>query len=190
MSPRRTAPVDPGAAGVAERRAVAVLTALALLTTLGGCTVSRSPSQSSPTPTAGEPTPAEVKAAVQRRERQIAELVPAELVDRIRSLERGSFLGCVDGRASWSGRTWVYLHDADRVRSAVEAIGRALDDAGEGTVTSRVDASGDRAYTLTLPGNEQYLIGPGPTSDPTVIWIDSFSRCVALPAGVLRGDSY
>lgn len=164
--------------------------AIAVLTALGGCAVIQPPSPPTPTRTPGEPTIAEVKAGVQRREHQIADLVPAELVDRTRSLDEGSFLGCADGRQSWTGRTWVYLHDADQVRPAVEMIRRALVEAGDGVVSIRTDAAGDRGVTLTLPHDEQYLIGPGPDSDPTAIWIDSFSRCVVLPGGVLPGDSY
>jgi hypothetical protein len=146
----------------------------------------------SPSPSAsrGEPSLAAVKASAQEREREIASLVPPEVVAGITTMETGSFLSCGDGRHAWSGRTTVSLLAGAEPTRVLRTVERALHTRyGEAVRWERTGA-GARRLVLSLQHGEEYAVSPGTRGDAPAIWIDSYSRCIVLPDGVWPGGRY
>ncbi|NYF16142.1 hypothetical protein HDC37_000956 [Microbacterium sp. AK009] len=116
----------------------------------------------------------QAKADTQRFELEVAEAVPADIVDRIEQLETGSLLRCgPDQQFSWSGSTRVYLtvQPTDE-RQFMEDIAAALDD-------SEFLLDGDRPITEARGPEGQSVIMS--LRDDGYVNINSGSACFILP---------
>lgn len=130
----------------------------------------------------------QAKADAQKKELEIADLVPADLVVKIDQKEKGTLLSCKGGQDNWNGATTVTVAsgtDVDAIVKSIEAHYRA-----QGTEVF-VDTDVDGSYMIQLrlpePG-ENYVIGKD--IEDNQLRIDSGSACFTLPEDIYRGGAF
>lgn len=117
----------------------------------------------------------QAKADTQRFELEVAELVPAEITDRVEQLETGTLLRCgPDQEYGWTGNTAVYLSappadDAELLQSIADSLDEAEIDTESG------------APRLIARGPEGQNVIVGVWEDGAYVNIASSSACFILP---------
>lgn len=129
----------------------------------------------------------EAKSDAQTMEREIAALIPAEVIVSISQNPKGTLFSCDSTRHRWLGSTTVSVTPG----TAIEPIVRDIERRYQGsrfTVSTRTTLAGFYELDLRSPATtESYLVGENVEG---TIWIDSSSACFTLPDGVYPGGDF
>ncbi|UTX52255.1 hypothetical protein [Leucobacter aridicollis] len=130
----------------------------------------------------------EAKAATQEMEREIAELIPKDVIVNVYQVDTGTLMSCGDGADSWFGGMTVTVAKG----TDIEAIVRDIETHYESTeyaTSNRLSLNGHYKIAVKDPETTiRIIVGEG--LEPTHIDIDSASECFVLPEGVYRGGDF
>ncbi|MBK0421728.1 hypothetical protein JD292_06535 [Leucobacter sp. CSA2] len=131
------------------------------------------------------------KADTQETERQIAGLVPKELVDSVKQKGAGMLFQCSNGQHQWNGEITVKLRPDAAYSTALKALERHYETAG-GDYSASIgdDGFGSQWLTIVTSRNdgENYLVSTGHKEHQ--LRIDSSSPCFTLPEDVYPGGDF
>lgn len=162
------------------RLAGATITAALLLATTG-CSMTNSDLPNDPVARIEA-----AKAASQSAETRVAGFVPTEDIAEESQTSTGSLLSCSSGK-QWSGNTTLKLVNREDADHLVDLIAtKAKDDGFD--VERDISRAGTPRATLSDSSGVSMLVGVW--NDGTVVNIDSFSMCFALPDDFVPDPSY
>ncbi len=170
----------------------ALIAAALITTSLTGCASITTPE--SPAPTAKgenmstELTWQEAKATTQKKQLEIAALIPANIVVNIEQAPKGVLLSCNNTGRNWNGATTITVAAGTEIEPIVKAIQNHYENS-EFTIKTRLDIAQKYEVQLIAPDNvESHLIAED--IDPDKIRIDSGSACFTVPEGMYPGGEF
>ncbi|WP_278101949.1 hypothetical protein AB0870_10010 [Microbacterium proteolyticum] len=133
----------------------------------------------------------DAKATAMRMERELAALVPADVVASVDQDQTGVLMSCSGDRAyQWTGQTKVVLTEGATYDGAAvtENIAQTYDASDSYRTNTDLTSDGEpRAHVIGEFG-QGYLVAL--SVDKTFVQILSFSPCFVLPEGMWPGDDY
>ncbi|MBO9626199.1 MAG: hypothetical protein J7484_07475 [Microbacterium sp.] len=129
----------------------------------------------------------DAKSDAQAMERELAALIPPDVVVSIRQKPTGTLFSCDGVGYRWLGSTTVTVISGTTIESIVRDI-EAQYQHSRFTTSTRMTLAGFFELDLRSPATtESYLIGENVEGS---IWIDSSSACFTLPEGVYPGGDF
>ncbi|WP_112421517.1 hypothetical protein, partial [Streptococcus agalactiae] len=123
----------------------------------------------------------QAKSETQAMEREIVELIPADLVTEVDQFPTGSLLSCDADTHSWTGRSVVAVAPGTNLDETLALIADHYEQQGV-TVAKDTDVNGDARVQLQFSNGANYLISHDAV--PRQLNISSGSPCFTLPEGV------
>ncbi|MCK2036169.1 hypothetical protein KZC51_08465 [Microbacterium sp. SSW1-49] len=130
----------------------------------------------------------DAKATTQDVMKEIADLVPADVVVGVEHQESGRLFSCDPVGHRWKGVATVTIQPGTDIDAVVREIEQAFNDDSRFEMSSRTDGGG--AYELHLTSSESaegYLVGE---LGEETIQIDGGSACFVLPDDVYPGGKF
>ncbi|MFF8818357.1 hypothetical protein ACF07D_10225 [Leucobacter sp. NPDC015123] len=130
----------------------------------------------------------EAKATTQEMEREIADLIPKDVIVDVYQVDTGTLMPCSDGSDRWFGGMTITVAKG----TDIEAIVRDIETHYASTnylTSNRLDFNGN--YNIAVKDPEttiRILVGEGLES--THIDLSSASECFVLPEGVYPGGDF
>jgi len=139
----------------------------------------------------------EAKAATQKKELEIAAVIPHDLVTKIDQLPKGTLMSCgqtqvydEDERTyKWTGGTDIFLIPGTPQEPLIRAIEEHYKDSRFTTIVDRRLEGTLRIQLYDEANREAYVIGSG-FNGPDSVSITSYSPCFELPEETWSGGTF
>ncbi|WP_449277689.1 hypothetical protein [Leucobacter sp. GX24907] len=130
----------------------------------------------------------EAKAVAQKKELEIADLIPKDLVVSVDQESMGMMLSCDETRHNWNGATTVTLVGGADIESLVKDI-EGHYSAVDIEVSAKRSVKGNyRIQVLPPTEGENYIVVAD--LEPDRLRIASGSACFTLPEGIYPGGKF